>query len=368
MPLITPSTRIRPSPYYQSTVNEGVSSFMSYNKMLLPTGYGDPEAEYDRLVNGVSQWDVAVQRQVELVGPNAADLAQAIAPRDLTKAKIGQGKYVAMCDPRGVIINDPLLLKLDENRFWVSIADSDMRYWCRAIASERKMDVDVFEAHVSPMAVQGPKAEDLVASMFGEDIRQIKYFWFEEKTLNGIPIMLGRAGWSKQGGFELYLLDESRGDELWSLVKEAGEPWGIGPGNPNVYERIESGLLSWGGDTDDFTNPFEVRMERFVDLDVPDDVVGIDALRKIKAEGAMRHQLGVILDGEEDMGLMLHWATIKVNGEMVGHMTNRVMSPRMGQMIGFALVSRRVEPGQDVTVSFVDHGDKTGRLVDLPFV
>ncbi len=363
---ITPTTRLRKSPFFNSTVKAGVKGFQPYNNMLMPTGYGDPDAEYWRLLNGVSQWDVAVERQVELKGPDAAQLAQILSPRDLTKCVPQQGKYVALCDHRGTIINDPILLKLDEDRFWFSIADSNILFWARAVAAERGLNVEVCEPDVSPMAVQGPKAEDVIASIFGDWVRELKYFWFKETEINGIPVAVARSGWSKQGGFELYLMDGSRGDELWSLVEEAGKPWGIGPGNPNTTERIESGLLSWGGDTDDFTNPFEVRMEKYVDLDVPDDVVGIQALRRIADEGPKRHQLGIVMEGEALTAAHGQLHDIMQDGEKVGDVTCGIWSRRMEKNIGFALVSRKCSAGE--TVSVMKNGNNVAAtLVELPF-
>lgn len=295
---ISPSARLRPSPFFEATRAEGVTAFTTYNHMLMPTSYGHPEAEYWRLLNGVSQWDVAVERQVQMLGPDAGRLAQILCARDLSKCKVGQGKYVPLCNHAGSLINDPILLKLAEDRYWLSIADSNIWFWAGAIAAERGLDVEVSEPDASPMAVQGPKAEEVVAALFGDWVRGLKYFWFRETAIEGIPVAVARSGWSKQGGFEIYLLDGSQGTKLWNLVKEAGRPWDIGPGNPNFCERVESGLLSYGGDTDAQTNPFEVRMGAYVDLAVPDDVVGIKALRRIHAEGPKRHQLGVILEGE----------------------------------------------------------------------
>lgn len=364
---ISPSTRIRPSPFYDATVAEGVTSFTVYNRMLMPTGYGDPEGEYRRLTEGVALWDVAVERQVQIAGPDAARLTQILVPRDLAKCVVGQGRYVALCNHAGSLINDPILLKLADDRFWLSIADSDMLFWARAIAAERGLDVALSEPDVSPLAVQGPFAEDVVAALLGDWVRGLKYFWFSETIVEGIPVAVARSGWSKQGGFEIYLMDGSRGTELWNLVREAGKPWDIGPGNPNAVERIESGLLSWGGDTDDRTNPFEVRLGRFVDLDVPDDVIGIAALRRIAASGPARHQLGVVLDGEAALPPTVLWADILTDGRKVGDMTNCVWSWRLGRNIGFALVSVAAQPGDPVEV-VRDGARIAGRLVELPFL
>lgn len=369
MPLtISTSPRVRPSPYYDAVLAEGAVGATPYNHMLLPIGYGDPMAEYWRLINGVAMWDVAAQRQVELRGPDAARLAQALAPRQIAEQPEGMGWYVPICNHDGVLLNDPILLKLASDRFWLSIADSDMLFWAQAIAGERGLNVEISEPDVSPLAVQGPKAVDVVASIFGDSVRDLKYFEFTEHEISGIPLMLARSGWSKQGGFELYLMDGSHGSDLWNLVKEAGRPWDIGPGNPNAIERIESGLLSWGGDTDARTNPYEVRMGRFVDLESPDDTIGIHALRKIKAEGPKRHQLGVKLGGGDPLTYSDRKGTIRKPGCDDGLLTATAYSPRLQESIGLCLVPRTIQADDDVQAILPDGSMRSGVMCKLPFL
>ena len=363
---IAPHSRLRRSVYFDATVAAGVKSFTPYNQMLLPMSYGDPEAEYWRLINGVSQWDVACERQIQIKGPDAARLAQILTPRDLSSIVQGQGKYVALCNHAGTIINDPVLLKIDDDCYWFSIADSNILFWARAIACERRLNVEVSEPDVSPMAIQGPKAEAVVAALLGDWIKQLKYFWFKETRIDNIPLIVARSGWSKQGGFELYLMDGAQGIKLWNIAREAGKPWGIGPGAPTPAERIESGLLSWGGDTDDMTNPFEIRMRRYIDLDIDDEVIGVKALRDIDSAGVRRHQLGVILDEETPTEGHGVWHDIYKGENKIGDMTNGVWSWRLKRNIGFALVSCDSAPGDIVSVH------KRGKLINakltsLPF-
>jgi aminomethyltransferase len=362
-----PTTRIRPSPFFEAAVAEGMVAANVYNRMIMPTSYGDPEGEYWRLIKGVSQWDVGVERQVQLKGRDAGKLAQILCPRDLSRCAIGQGKYVTLCNHRGTLINDPILLKLADDLYWLSIADSDIWYWAGAIAAERGFSVDVSEPDVSPMALQGPKAEDVVAHVMGDWVRSLKYFWFREAEIEGIPVAVQRSGWSKQGGFEIYLRDGSKGTTLWNIFKEAGKPWGIGPGAPATPERVESGLVSVGGDTDDDTNPFEVRLGKYVDLDVPDDVVGIAALRRIRAEGVRRHQLGLILEGDAPLPFGYRYLDVVHQGSVIGRMTNGVWSPRMKANIGFCLVDSAVAAGETVTIQRPS-GPVGARLVELPFL
>lgn len=364
---VFPTARLRPSPFYASAVAEGMTAASIYNRMIMPTSYGDPEGEYWRLINGVSQWDVGIERQVQLKGRDAGTLAQILSPRDLSGCKVGQGKYVPLCNHRGTIINDPIVLKLADDLYWFSIADSDIWLWASAIAAERGLQVEVSEPDVSPMALQGPKAEDVVAHVLGEWVRGLKYFWFRETEIAGIPVAVQRSGWSKQGGFEIYLKDGTRGTELWNIFKEAGQPWGIGPGAPATAERAESGLVSVGGDTDDATNPYEVRLGKYVDLDVGDDVVGIQALRRIKAAGAVRHQLGLVLEGEAPAPLGFAREDILHGGRRIGMMTNCVWSPRMQANIGYALIDASVTVGEAVQVLRAQ-GPVPARLVALPFL
>ncbi|GLQ34622.1 glycine cleavage system protein T [Amylibacter marinus] len=366
MAQIGPSTRLRVSPFYQATLAEGVTSFSPYNKMLMPVSYGDLDAEYSRLMQGVSQWDVSVERQVEITGPDATTLVQLISVRDLSSIQVGRGKYIPMCDHRGVLINDPVVLMLGQNHFWLSIGDDNILMWARAIAAERGLKVVVNEPDVSPMALQGPDAEAVMASLFGDWVKDLKYFWFRETELQGIPLVIQRSGYSKQGGFEIYLRDGNRGTELWNIVREAGAPWNIGPGAPNTTERIESGLLSYGGDSDDQTNPYEVRLGKYVNLDLGDEVVGITALRQINREGPKRHQLGVILGDQSRHSAHFVWYEIHKEGRAVGHMTNGTYSPRAKAMIGYALVSTSVEIGDQVSV-LREAGIDAARIVDLPF-
>lgn len=360
------TTRMRRSPYYAATVAAGATHFTPYNQMLMAAGYGDPVAEYWRLINGVSQWDVAAQRQVQLIGKDAARLAQILTPRNLADCPIGHGKYAALCNHAGTIINDPIILKVEQDRFWLSIADSNILFWARAIAAERALKVEVTEPDVSPLAVQGPKAETVIASIFGDWIRELKYFHFRRADIQGIPLLLARSGWSKQGGFELYLMDGTKASALWDLVAEAGRAWDIGPGYPNYVERVESGLLSWGGDTDDRTNPFEIRMQKYVDLQVPDEVIGITALREIHKHGIARRQFGLLLKDEKPMEPHLQWYEVHANGRKVGNMTNGVWSPRRERNLGFALLTREISPGDSVEVE-KNNARIPAEVTELPF-
>lgn len=331
---------LRKSAYFDATVRDGVRSFSVYNHMLIPGHFGDPEKEYDRLINGVAMWDVAAQRQVQLDGPDAGKLAQYLTPRNLNKTKVGQGRYVPLCDHDGWVINDPVLLKLAQDRYWLSVADCDIHLWAAAIGHERGLDVRVSEPDVSPLAIQGPRAVDVVVKLFGDQVRDLKYFGFLQTALDDIPLVLARSGWSKQGGFELYLQDSRYGNELWERVKAAGAEYGIGPGAPNDTERLESGLLSYGADMRIQThraNPYEIGLGGLVDLE-SHEFIGKSALVKIATEGAKRSLIGLTIDGTPTPPG--HQVVLMLGQKHIGYVSEFAFSRRLGSTIGIGLIGR----------------------------
>jgi aminomethyltransferase len=363
-------SNIRKSPYFDATVADGVQSFSVYNHMYLPAHFGDPQGEYERLLNGVAMWDVGAQRQVELLGPDAAQLAQYICARDISDTAVGQGRYVPICNHDGILINDPVLLKLSAEQFWLSIADSDIELWASAIAAERGLEVRVSEPDVSPLAVQGPKAAALIAQLFGDWIHELKYFWFRETSLQDIPLVLARSGWSKQGGFELYLRDAVYGRQLWDLVREAGHTYDIGPGAPNDVERLESGLLSYGADARAQTfpaNPFEVGLGKLVDLDGPDDFIGKQALLKIRADGVKRRLSGFFVQGDPVAGSE-HPAPILQNGVEVGSIGEMAYSSRLRKNIAIGIISNDISDFADNLVISINNATHAVTTTALPFI
>ena len=360
---------IRKSPFFNATVADGVKSFSVYNHMYIPGNFGDPEGEYWRLINGVAQWDVGAERQVEISGPDAGRLVQFLTTRDLSKTKVGQGRYVPICDPDGYLINDPVLLKHDETCYWLSVADSDVALLAQGIAAAKGWDVSVFEPDASPLAIQGPKAEDVTAALLGDWVRALKYFWFKPFDFDGIPLVVARSGWSKQGGFELYLLDDTRGQELWDRVKSAGAPFDIGPGAPNDTERLESGLVSYGADCrrqSEPANPFEMGLGAFVHLDREDDFVGKAALAKIKADGIKRRRAGLVIEGPA-MGGNENPLDLTLDGNVVGRLHELTYSPRLKETIGVGVVSTDVAFDAGLTLEAPD-GTRSVRLAELPFL
>jgi aminomethyltransferase len=360
---------IRKSAYFDATVADGVRSFSVYNHMYIPGHFGDPEGEYDRLLHGVAMWDVAAQRQVELAGPDAGALAQYLTPRNLASTKVGQGRYVPLCDHDGWLINDPVLLKLADDRYWLSVADSDIHLWAAAVARERGLDVQVFEPDVSPLAIQGPRAEDVTAALFGDWVRDLRYFGFRETDLNDIPLVLARSGWSKQGGYELYLTDGSRGLDLWQAVKQAGQPFGIGPGAPNDTERLESGLISYGADMrrqTHPTNPYEMGFGPLIDLAAGHEFIGRAALERIAAQGPARRRTGLVLEGEPVLSNG-HPVALLQDGQPVGHVSEVAWSRRVGLNIGVGLIRADIEDNAGGLSVALPDGARAARQSALPF-
>lgn len=361
------SYRIRQSPYYEATQRYGCKSYTPYNNMYLPLVYEDLLSDYWYLKKDVTLWDVGCERQVEITGPDAFQFLRHMTPRNLTKFNVGQCYYVPLTNAEGGIINDPVALRLDENRFWLSVADREVLLWAKGLAAGLKMDVNIQEPDVSPLAMQGPKSFDLMADLLGDWVRTLKYFWFKETELNGIPFVLARTGWSKQGGYELFLTDGSRGDELWEIIMEAGKPYNIKPGTPCWIERIESGLLNYWEDVTDSTNPYEVGLGKYVDLDQDVDFVGKEALKKIKAEGIKRKLVGLELHSEPLSQTAEFW-TVECDGQNVGSITSAVYSPDLDKNIAYAMVD--IQYSGLGTELLVDLGDNkvNATVVSIPFI
>ncbi len=332
-------TQIRKSPFFDATVRWGAKGFSVYNHMYIPRDFGDPVQNFWNLVDEAILCDVAVERQVEITGPDAAKFVQMLTPRDLSKMAVGQCKYVLITNAAGGILNDPILLRLAENHFWISLADSDVLLWAQGVAVHSGLDVSICEPDVSPLQLQGPKSGEIMRALFGESIMDLRYYWLREVELDGIPLIVSRTGWSSELGYEIYLRDGSYGDALWERIMAVGMPFGLKPGHTSSIRRIEGGMLSYHADADINTNPFELGLDRLVNLDIEVDFIGKEALRRIKETGVSRKQIGLIIDGEPLQGPNTSYWPIKVNGEDVGKVTSAVYSPRLGQNIALAMVS-----------------------------
>ena len=331
-------TQIRKSPYFDSTVKWGATGFSVYNHMYIPRDFGNPEQNFWNLIKKSILCDVAVERQVEITGPDAYKFIQLITPRDLSKLSIGQCKYVLIINEKGGIINDPVLLRLGENHFWLSLADSDVLLWSQGVAVNSKLKVNISEPDVSPLQLQGPTSKEIMVKLFGENIKSLKYYWFREYELEGIPLIVSRTGWSSEFGYEIFLRDGSKGNQLYERIMEAGKEHGLKPGHTSSIRRIEGGMLSYHADADINTNPFELGLDRLVHLDGNINFIGKDSLKKIKKDGIKRKQIGLELHCKPLEGPNTKFWPITVGEKNVGKVTSAVYSPRLKKNIALAMV------------------------------
>jgi len=334
-PGLSISRRTRATPFTSRVTASGVKSYTVYNHMLLPTEFVGLEEDYWHMCEHVQVWDVSAERQVEIIGPDAYRLVQLMTPRDISKAQDKQCFYVPLCNEQGGIINDPIAIRHSADRWWISIADSDVKLWAQGLATGFKLDVGVFEPDVSPLAVQGPKAEDLVARLFGEEIRDIRFFRGDMVSFQGREMYMARSGWSKQGGFEIYLNDASLGEALWDELFHLGEDLNVRPGSPNLIERMESGLLSYGNDINDSNNPFECGLDLFLNMDADVDSLSLPALKKLAGEHK-KQLMGLVFDQKMDFKQL----TIESDGIPQGEITSHCWSPRYSKHLAFAMLNR----------------------------
>lgn len=360
-------TQIRKSPYFDATVRWGAKGFSVYNHMYIPRDFGDPEQNFWNLVNAAILCDVAVERQVEVTGPDAAEFVQMLTPRDLSKMAVGQCKYILITNADGGLLNDPILLRLAENHFWISLADSDILLWAQGVAVHSGLDVSICEPDVSPLQLQGPNSGEIMKALFGESIGDLRYYWLRELELEGIPLLVSRTGWSSELGYEIYLRDGAYGSALWERIMAAGAAFGLKPGHTSSIRRIEGGMLSYHADADIHTNPFELGLGRLVNLDIEANFIGKSALRRIKAKGVERKQVGLILDGAPLRGPNTSFWTITDKEETIGKVTSAVFSPRLQKNIALAMVSVDYTAlGSELRV-LVGEQQRSALVVERPF-
>jgi aminomethyltransferase len=331
-------TQIRKSPFFDATVRWGARDFSVYNHMYIPRDFGDPEQNFWNLINEAILCDVAVERQVQVKGPDASKFVQMMTPRDLSNMKVGQCKYVILTNQFGGILNDPVMLRVEENCYWFSLADSDILFWAQGLNVNLKYDVEITEPDVSPIQLQGPKSKDIMVKIFGNEILELKYYWFKKFKLGNINLLISRTGWSSEFGYEMFLLKTSDGDELYETLMQEGKELGLHPGHTSTIRRIEGGMLSYHSDMDINTNPLELGLDKFIDLDGSFDFVGKDALIEIKKSGIQRKQVGLIIECEKLKGPNTKKWDIYKNQQYVGQVTSAVYSPRLQKNIALAIV------------------------------
>lgn len=366
-PRLNVSRRIRATPYTPRVEALGVSGYSVVNHTILPKGFRNSVVDdYWHLKQHVQIWDVGCQRQVELKGLDAAKLIQLMTPRDLRKAIVGQCLYAPLVDQNGGMLNDPVILKLAENHFWLSIADSDILLWAKGLALGMGLDVDICEPSVWPLAVQGPKSDDLMAKVFGDEVRSIGFFRFRYFDFNNHPLLVARSGYSKQGGFEIYLDKPGLGLELWDALWEAGAEFNVSPGCPNLIERIEAGLLSYGNEFTMQNNPLECGLDDYCQLGSDFDFIGKQALQTIASQGTQRLIRGLVFGGDACPACQHPWP-VKFDTQHVGIVTTAIWSPRFENNVALAVIEKGFwEAGTKVEIESCDDLLRPGFIVDLP--
>jgi len=364
---ISLSPRIRKSPFFEATVKAGAKTFSVYNKIYLPIRYQDPETEFWKLVNDVTLWDVTCQRVTEISGPDAFTFVDRLTPRDMTQCRPGQCKYILLTDQYGGIINDPVLLQLGKDKYWLSASDNDIQLWTKGIAVHADLDVHISEPEVATLQLQGPKSAPLITDLFGSSAMAIKYYEFIEAELAGSPVLLARTGWSAERGYEIYILDTTLGPTVWDRLLQAGERYGIIPAVPSRIRRIEAGILDYTVDMDSSTNPFEIGMERGVALNTDRPFIGKEALLRIQQQGISRQLVGVEIAGPPLSYNEQAWPVF-CNKQPIGKVTSCVYTPRQQRNIGYALVGlAHTKTGTTFMVETSD-GPRSVTVVTKPFV
>lgn len=367
-PLLSVSRRTRSTPFSRRVTESGVKAYTVYNHMLLPTVFESVEADYHHLKKHVQIWDVACERQVELRGPDAAELVQLVTPRSLAKMQDDQCYYIPMVNENGGMINDPVAVKLAEDRFWVSLADSDMKYWLSGLAIGKGLNVDVFEPDVSPLGIQGPKSDDLMADIVGDDIRSLGFFRHRQYNIGGKDYLVARSGWSKQGGFEIYLEGSENGELVWDILFDAGEKYNVRAGCPNGIERIEGGLLSHGNDMTEENSPLECGLGKYCHRSAMEICIGGDILKKEKKNGPKQIIRGISIDGERVGGCINPWPLFNKTGARIGQITGAAWSPDLNQNIAIGMVDKNHwDVGTMISVE-TPNGRQNATVRSLPFI
>ena len=361
--------RIRKSPFFEETIKAGASNFTTYNHMTMPVGYTSLEEEYKSLIEDVTLWDVAAERQVQVIGEDAAKFVQYLTPRNLSTLKDGFCRYAFLTDENGGIINDPLILKFNDQKFWISLADSDALLWCKGVALSGQFKVEINEPEACPLSLQGPKSKDLMKKISNDDevVMDLKYYQFVETRLFDLDLVVARSGWSNQFGYEIYIKREEDGGALWRGLMEAGKEFKIVPSCPNQIDRIEAGMISHLGDTTLDENPLELNLPKFYDLDQEADFIGKKALHKIRENGIKKQFTGFKISGKK-IGYNMGRIPVKdENDKQFGFITSCIYSPNFGCNIGLGYIDIKLINSQKKFISFHDEENREVEVVPLPF-
>ena len=377
------SRRLRATPFTSRILGDGAKAFSVYNHTLVPTEFQEPETQYWHLCKAVQVWDVGCERQVSLRGPDADRLVQWMTPRDIRGVSSDRCVYLPLADENGQLVNDPIGMRIADDHWWLSIADSDVLLWARGLARGAGLNVTIIEPDVWPLAVQGPLADTLMQRVFGEAVMDIKFFRYAKLPYRGHEFLVARSGWSKQGGYEIYIDDVLQGQALYDELFEKGRDLDVRPGNPNQIERVESTLLSFGGDMDLRHSPIEAGLEAFMDLDKDLDTLSHAALRAELAAGAKRRLRGLLVDAPNGARPLAADPFVKheplahadleaaysvhLNESYGSYLGVQVYSPRYRQQLGLAMLEEPLASEPHATVQLKSGEWVQARIVDIPF-
>ena len=360
-------TQIRRSPFFQSTLDWGAKDFSIYNHMYIPRDFGSPEENFWNLVNEAILCDVSVERQVEIKGPDATKFVQYLTPRDISKCDVGQCKYILLTDNNGGILNDPVLLRIEENHYWLSLADSDILLWAKGVLINSGMDVQLCEPDVSPLQLQGPKSREIIRTIFGDEIANLKYYRLKQIEFEKIPLVISRTGWSSELGYEIFLCDEKKGNILWNKIMDLGKPLGLKPGHTSTIRRVEGAMISYHADINSDNNPYEIGLERLINLEKKDDFIGKSSLKKIKKNGVKKKLIGLIINCDPFEYPNNEFWEVILNEKIIGKVTSAVYSPRLKKNIALAMIDiNHAVIGSSLTVRIHDNFVNCEQ-VTLPF-
>ena len=361
---IAKSRRLRSTPYTNRIENQGVTAYTIYNHMLLPASFGNLEKEYFHLKQHVQIWDVAAERQVQITGNDSSKLVQLMTCRNLLKAKVGRCYYVPIIDEKGGTLNDPVALKLEENKWWLSLADSDVGFYAKGIASGLGLQVEITEPDVNILAVQGPKSFQLMEKVLGKKIAELKFFGFDYYSFKGNKFLVARSGWSKQGGYEVYVENRKAGQSLYDELFLAGKEFQVEPGCPNLIERIESALLSAGNDFDITDNPYECGFDKYIDIESNIDYIGKKALIKISKEGINKKLMGVLIDTDKIQ--VTESIPLYNENKLAGDLRSAAYSPSLKKVVGIAMVKKEYWDKKNLIELKIEDKKSAAILYDLP--
>ena len=365
--LITKSRRLRSTPFSSRIEQQGVKGYTVYNHMLLPTFFTSLEEEYHHLVEHVQIWDVSVQREIEISGNDSSELIQLMTCRDLSNAKSGICYYSPLVDLYGGLINDPLIYKLQPDKWRVCIADSDVLLFAKGIAESRNLNVNIFEAKIDTLAVQGPKSLKLMEKIFGKKINDLKFFRFNFFEFNKVNFLISRSGYSKQGGYEIHIENLKAGLDLYDYFFKIGSEFNLKPGAPNLIERIEGGLLSYGNDMDLGDNPLECGFDKYVNLESDTVFLGKENLKIIKKEGIKKKLMGVKIEGKS-INLTEGKPMLSLNNQKLGELRSAAFSPKFNKIIGIAMVKKDFCKINEKFQIKLDNSLVSGEICNLPIL